>query len=662
MKIAIFTDTYTPDINGVVSSVVTLKKGLEDLGHEVYIITSHKGFSSDTSEDHVYRLPGLEIKKLYGYKLGTPYSRAIRDEIAGLNLDVIHVQQEFTVSVFGRIVAHQLQIPVVYTYHTMYEDYTHYVNRFNLKSLDDVTKRLLSGVIRYLGDSVGAVIAPSMKTEEALRRYGVSRPIHIIPTGLDLEAFKRENVDMQAVQQLKETYKLDANTKLISYIGRVAQEKDIDIIVDGFQYVSDPNVKMMVVGGGPSLDDLIKQAKKLGIEDRIIFTDKQPSEMMPTYYALADAFVSPSLSETQGMTFIEALAAGLPVFARHDEVLDELVYENKTGFYFEDGKEFAKKVDDFFSLAVEKRVAFKEACQKVVEKYDVEQFAKHVESVYKEVIRDYEDSYSIENVRTSDDCMRLRLINEKSQDEVNLLVSLDDYVTFQLRKDGFIEYSLFLMLKKKEKYLLAYRACLRKIRVKDRTRKEMYDFLVNEEDPLGIDQINRLVETLESKGYINDEVYTLMYVERYGSSLSKKKLIRQLRAKGIPYEMIEQHLQMITEDDELAKAKVLARKYQDSIRNRSLKEKKDMIKNKLIKNGFTFTQANEVVEELDFDEDALKENVALSNAYDKAHRTYARKYSDKELVNRIIQYLLRKGFNYDDILRELEKRELHGSE
>ncbi len=662
MKIAIFTDTYTPDINGVVSSVVTLKAGLEQLGHEVYIITSHKGFTPDTSEKNVYRLPGLEIKKLYGYKLGTPYSRAVRDEIASLGLDVIHVQQEFTVSIFGRIVAHQLQIPVVYTYHTMYEDYTHYVNRFNLKGVDEVTKRLLSGAVRYLGDSVGAVIAPSMKTEEALLRYGVSRPIHIIPTGIDLDAFKKEHIDKQVVNDLRKQYGLDEQTKLISYIGRLAQEKDIDMIVEGFQYVRDPQIKMMIVGGGPSLDDLKKQAAKLQLEDRIIFTDKQPSNMMPSYYALADAFVSPSLSETQGMTFIEALASGLPVFARHDEVLDELVYENKTGFYFADEKEFAQKVDSFFALEKAEREAYERACQQVVEKYDVEKFAKSVEGVYKEVIRDYAESYSIESVRTSDDCMRLRLINEKSDDDETLLVSLDDYVTFQLRKDGFIEYSLFLMLKKKEKMLLAYRMCLRKIRVKDRTRKEIYDLLVNDEDPLSIDQINKLVETLENKGYINDEVYTLMYVERNGSALSKKKLVRQLRAKGIPYDMIDQHLQTITEEDELAKAKVLARKYQDGIRNRSLKEKKDMIKNKLIKNGFTFTQANEVVEQLDFAEDELKENVALSSAYEKALRTYSRKYSEKELVNRIIQYLLRKGFNYDDILRELEKRELHGSE
>ena len=144
MRIGLFSDTYTPDINGVVSSIVTLQKELEKRGHEVFVITNHKALLSTQREGNVLRLPGLELKWLYGYKLTTPYHFSAKDEIRKMNLDVIHVHTEFGVGMFARIVAKYLNIPVVSTYHTMYEDYTHYINRFAIDEVDVLSKKFVT--------------------------------------------------------------------------------------------------------------------------------------------------------------------------------------------------------------------------------------------------------------------------------------------------------------------------------------------------------------------------------------------------------------------------------------------------------------------------------------------------------------------------------------
>ena len=165
MRIGLFSDTYTPDINGVVSSIVTLQKELEKRGHEVFVITNHKALLSTQREGNVLRLPGLELKWLYGYKLTTPYHFSAKDEIRKMNLDVIHVHTEFGVGMFARIVAKYLNIPVVSTYHTMYEDYTHYINRFAIDEVDVLSKKFVTAFSRMISDNVHAVIAPSEKTK-----------------------------------------------------------------------------------------------------------------------------------------------------------------------------------------------------------------------------------------------------------------------------------------------------------------------------------------------------------------------------------------------------------------------------------------------------------------------------------------------------------------
>lgn len=150
---------------------------------------------------------------------------------------------------------------------------------------------------------------------------------------------------------------------LIIFVGRIAKEKSIDFVIDGFTYLKEAHVPVhfAIIGGGPEQEALEDHVRELGLESMITFAGKKPADQIPSYYHCADAFVSASLTETQGMTYIEALASELPVFARPDEVLEDLVLEGETGFLFKKPQQFAEKVQRFLALSEAERAAMKAA-------------------------------------------------------------------------------------------------------------------------------------------------------------------------------------------------------------------------------------------------------------------------------------------------------------
>ena len=654
MRIGLFTDTYTPDINGVVSSIVTLQRELEKNGHDVYVITNHKAMTMK-KEGNVLRLPGLELKWLYGYKLSTPYHFSARDEIKNMHLDVIHVHTEFGVGMFGRIVAKYLNIPVVTTYHTMYEDYTHYVNRFEIDEVDKVTKKVVSTFYRSISDSAQAVISPSEKTKETLLKYGVKTPIYVIPTGLNFDKFHPDNIDPQQVQAIREQYGIHEDERLIVFVGRIAQEKSIEIPIEGFRYVKDPKIKLMIVGGGPQLEELQEMVKRYHLEQQVIFTDKKLPEEVPAYYACADCFVSASLTETQGMTYIEALACGLPVFARYDDVLKDLVIEEDSGFLFETGQEFADKLTDFMHRSDEERKAFsKRALEKIV-KYDSKVFYSKVLSVYYQAINDFEDAYEVIKIKTLDDYVRIYVQNDKEDQPQKLLIDLDDYFTYKIRLHTMLDRYTVAHFQKKEIVLEAYRGAIRKLRMRDYTRKEMGTWL-HRQPGLSVEDVESILSELEEKGYINDALYMQQKIEKMQFSLSGKGNIRRtLINKGLPAEDVDQALSMLDDEEERLRALKMAEKLMATIKDKSRKMKKQTIVQKLISLGFDSDIARSTSERLNFEEEDDSE--ALNKTIAKAMRSNSRKLSGQPLKNKVLVYCMQKGFLHEDIMNRLNEME-----
>lgn len=332
LRIGLFVDTYTPHINGVVTSVRTLEQELRRQGHEVYIFTV-KVKAEPQWQDNVFRLPSISFPFYPDHRIGLCCSRQGMQLLRQLNLDIIHTHTEFSLGLFGRIAAYKLKVPLVHTYHTMYEDYTHYLT---LGIADGAARKLARLFSRLYCRNCQAVIAPSPKTRQALESYGVTTNIHVIPTGIPLERFRPQNRDPQRLQQLRQQLHIQPQQPVIVYVGRLAKEKSIDVLLYQFQRLLQhmPEALCLIVGGGPEEASIRNLAQELRLGDRIRFAGEQDYKDIPLYYGLGHIFVSASTTETQGLTYIEAMAAGLPVVAKYDTNLEGIVQNGYNGQFF----------------------------------------------------------------------------------------------------------------------------------------------------------------------------------------------------------------------------------------------------------------------------------------------------------------------------------------
>lgn len=378
MRIGIFSDTYLPDINGVVTSITQLKIGLESMGHQVFVIANHNSLFEVKLVDDILYLPGLYIKKINN-KMSSPWQNRAIKYIKDMNLDIIHVQTEFGVGLFARKCAKKLAIPLVYTYHTTWEDYTHYLNPLRIKSVEKVLRKMVRLFSKKLCNPAQAVIVPSKKTFDLLASYGVELPMHLIPTGLDLKRFD------QPFNSVCSQYNIPENATVAIFVGRISVEKNIEVLLEAFRQLTNNNIYLLIVGAGPSLEH-IKHAVELYNLNKVICTGSIANDKIVPYYRSADCFISASLTETQGLTFIEALASHNVLFGADKEVLDNLLIEKYNGYYFEDANDLAQKLIAFSQLSTQEKEELQSNATKSVIKYGRLAFAKAVYHVYESVI------------------------------------------------------------------------------------------------------------------------------------------------------------------------------------------------------------------------------------------------------------------------------------
>lgn len=660
MRVGLFSDTFPPELNGVANSTAILRDELLRHGHDVYVITTRAGTGKAEwdADGKVLRLAGVKLKFLYGYVMTSPLHYYAFNEVKKLHLDVIHAQTEFGVGIFAHICSNNLHIPLVSTYHTTYEDYTHYVNFMNSNTVDMVAKKAVAHLSKLYGDSSLEVIAPSRKTKDMLMGYKVRSQINVIPTGLELFKFKPESDDASMRMKIRSEYGFRDTDTVIIFVGRIAEEKALDIVINGFDQVRKDgmDVKFLVIGSGPQEDMYKKQAEDLGLEGTVVFAGRKESDIVPEYYRACDAFVSASLTETQGMTFIEALASGLPVFARKDEVLEDLVDEGSTGYYFSDPHDFSDAVRTFLSLNAQQRAEQKEACIAKTKAYSSETFYESVIQVYENAIEKYRHMYTIDDVKVKDDYVQLYVTAMNPQDELRILVSLDDYYSKGLSRGGLLSADQIHTLQNDEAGVRAYQGCMRKLALRDRTRKEMYDWLTQNTE-CSIQAINAIIERLEEKGYINDERYCEESIASMQRGLQgEDKIIRALKKKGLPYELIRSKLDEST-NDESANALEYAKKAAASIKDESVRSKKNSVVRKLIQRGFSSDIAHETANELDFSKDEMQEMDNLRHCAQKARKRYEKKYQGSRLRNTIYRYCAAKGYSNEDIYAILDEME-----
>ena len=384
MNIGIFTDSYLPETNGVAVSTKMLKDELNNLGHNAYIITTANP-QRTTVEGGVYSLPSVPFAFIPERRLGTIYSNKVRRIIKKLDLDIVHTHTEFSIGLFGKINALALHIPVVHTYHTIYKEYGHY---FKLGRFKKLTSGMAKTVTKSYCSGCKALIVPTKKTFDLLCEYGLENDKYIIPTGIDLSKFGEESIDKAEVKRLRKSYYINDNEKVLLFLGRVAKEKSIDVIIRAFPEIlkMTPGIKLVIVGGGAALKGLLEMCVEFGVSENVVFTGEAPWSKIADYYRLGDIFISASTSETQGLTYIEAIASGLPVIAMRDECLEGIIEDKVSGLVFED----ESMLPELINMIVnddELRASICENALLSVQKYRSENYAKSVLEVYEAVLQ-----------------------------------------------------------------------------------------------------------------------------------------------------------------------------------------------------------------------------------------------------------------------------------
>ena len=657
MRVGLFTDTYTPDINGVVTSIVTLKNALEAQGHTVFVVTNQPSILNTSYEDGILRLPGLEIKFLYGYVVSSPIHIQAMSIIEEMELDIVHAHSEFGIGIFARSVTKKLHLPLVTTYHTTYEDYTHYVNLLGLKSIDELSRKAVAKISRMYSKSSQIIIAPSEKTKKMLLGYKIRKEIAVIPTGLDLDRFDHRNEER--LNEIRAQFGV-GDLPLFVYIGRLAKEKSIDVVIESFAALVNDGVdaQLLIVGGGPSDKELAELASDLGVGSKVIFVGPVDSSEVINYYHIADAFVSASLTETQGLTYIESLACGLCVFARPDKPLEGIIIDDETGYLFESTQEFVDKAKAFILSDESKKALVKEAALKKASSFDSVSYAHAIETVYQSAIDGYFGRYTIVSLEDEDDDDIFCVIIE-SKDGHQETITVDEYLIEKkdLKEGAVLSRNNINDLEDEQQIHNAYQKCLSRIGVRDYTSFEMAEYLRTKSD-LSQENIDLVIERLVKRHFIDDERYFRDKIDYHrDQKRGNAKILEDLRKRGFETDKILDYLESEDHDDYLERAKDRADKFLTTLRDGSARQRELKLKQHLMRQGFDTETINELVRDHN---DAYNEDDELNSLREimkKSRLRYEKRYDEREVKNRVVKHALSRGYNYDMIVEVLEEYE-----
>ncbi len=323
MRIALFTECYRPIVNGVVVSVVTFAEELAKQGHEVQIIApAYPGYRD--SEPHVYRLPSVSPPTDPRYPIALPFGgAALRRALAADPPDIVHLQHPFALCRRGRRWARQMRRPLVFTYHTLIRAYAHYIPLPR-----PLVQWAAVWVSREFSNSVDHVIAPTQAVADVLRGYGVHRPITVIPTGVDVDLIR--GTERKPVRR---EYGIPDGVPVVAYSGRVAREKSVDVLVRAFALAVERHreARLLLVGGGPWQDACHELAGSLGIGERVHCTGFLDRTRVFDCIADSDVFAFASLTDTQGVAVLEAMALGCPPVAVDSGAVADVIRDGIDG-------------------------------------------------------------------------------------------------------------------------------------------------------------------------------------------------------------------------------------------------------------------------------------------------------------------------------------------
>ena len=389
MNIAIFTETYYPFISGVVTHIETLKNGLEKNGHNVLIVTLNPDIPENYIEQGILHSPAHPLKGIYGYGVANPWSRKRFEMVRDFHPDLIHIHTEFSLGIAGLHYAKKLHVPVVYTLHTMYDDYLGYITPG--KRTERMIRPLAHFYERKFAGKTTEIIGPSKKVEEFMRRCHVHKAVNLIPNTVNLDAFREENVDPEKVLSLRKELGIGEEDVSLCFVGRLGKEKSVDVLIDFFaeNFRNDPKYRLFLIGKGPEEEELADQIRSLGMENQIRLLGYIEHDDLPPYYRAFDLYATASTSEMNSISMLEAMASGLYILQRLDVYNRDQIESGVNGDVFETSKEFGKLVREEGTMTLEKRRSRHDGVVAYTMRYGVEEFITSVLKVYEKAIEEY---------------------------------------------------------------------------------------------------------------------------------------------------------------------------------------------------------------------------------------------------------------------------------
>jgi len=379
LRIALFSDSTHPIINGVSISVDALVNELRHQGHSVHVYANRFPGHQDT-DPNTFRFRAVEFPFWQGYPLLIPPVYHMLRQFRRHQYDVIHTHTPFLLGMVGLRWAESHEIPIVSTYHTLYDRYAHYVKCLPRRYV----RYRIAKHTHFYYNRVNQVITPTDASQKWLIRHAVESPIHVIPTGSPRPKLNNRS-------EVRSRLGMKPDQKILLYVGRLAHEKNLDMLLEGISMAMtvDPQLRLWLVGDGPYRADCVVAARKLGIGDRVKFVGFIPREDVDDYYAASDLFVFASETETQGLVVQEAMLHGLPAVVVAGGGAGESIISGQNGFVTRnESRDFSEKIVNILQDDVEyARVS--EGARKTARSGTIDQMTKHVLDVYRTAIETY---------------------------------------------------------------------------------------------------------------------------------------------------------------------------------------------------------------------------------------------------------------------------------
>ncbi|MFO7753071.1 MAG: glycosyltransferase [Desulfobacteraceae bacterium] len=330
MNICMFTNTYLPHVGGVARSVSIFAEDLREMGHNVLVVAPTYPDSAENpegeggyEEDGVLRLPAIQNFNGSDFSVRIPIPFYIDERIDEFGPDIIHSHHPYLLGDSALRAARKRSLPLVFTHHTLYEEYTHYVTRDS-----EAMKRFASVLSTEYANLCSRVVAPSGSIRDLIRERGVRTRVSVVPTGVDTSFFRAGDGN-----SFRSMYGIPKNVPVIGHLGRLAPEKNLRFLAGAVVRVVKQNrqVRFLVVGQGPEKNEIVNIFRREGLEDSLVMPGKLTGKALADAYKAMDVFAFSSKSETQGMVLAEAMAAGVPVVALNAPGVREVVAEGENG-------------------------------------------------------------------------------------------------------------------------------------------------------------------------------------------------------------------------------------------------------------------------------------------------------------------------------------------